>query len=106
MKNNPLQIIKNEQSLIEMTFSELIEEGFVTNSKAMEEIEDAMAQIKIQISRCAKITQAILKFGRQGEPAFQDIEMNAFIRDAVGMVAKKASVDSWSCSAYHVVRQG
>ena len=90
--NNPLQIIKNEQSLIEMNFSELMEEGFSANSEAVEEIEDAMAQIKIQISRCAKITQAILKFGRQGEPVFQDIALNEFIRDVVGMVEKKAIV--------------
>jgi two-component system NtrC family sensor kinase len=94
--NNPLQIIKNEQSLIEMTLSELKDDGRLADSEAVREIEDSMSQIQIQISRCAKITQAILKFGRQGEPSFQDIALNDFIREITGMVEKKASVSGIS----------
>jgi two-component system NtrC family sensor kinase len=90
--NNPLQIIKNERSLIEMTWLELKEKGFLTDSEAVREIEDSMSQINIQISRCAKITQAILKFGRQGEPSLQDIALKEFILDVTAMVEKKASV--------------
>ena len=90
--NNPLQIIKNEQSLIDMTFDELKERGELKDSESVAEIQDAMSQIQIQIGRCAKITQAILKFGRQGEPVMQDIALNAFIQEVAGMVEKKASV--------------
>jgi two-component system NtrC family sensor kinase len=90
--NNPLQIIKNERSLIEMTLAELKDDGLLKDSAAVGEIEDSMSQINIQISRCAKITQAILKFGRQGEPSFQNIELKAFIIDVTAMVEKKASV--------------
>jgi len=57
------------------------------------EIEDSMSQVEMQLSRCAKITQAILKFGRQGEPAVQDIEINRFIGEVADMIEKKAAVN-------------
>jgi len=66
--NNPLQIIKNEQSLMEMTLTDMKEAGQITASASLAEFEDSMDQIKLQISRCARITQSILKFGRQDEP--------------------------------------
>jgi len=91
--NNPLQIIKNEQSLMEMTLGELKADGVLTDSEAVREIEDSMSQVEMQLSRCAKITQAILKFGRQGEPAVQDIELNRFIGEVADMIEKKAAVN-------------
>lgn len=94
--NNPLQIIRNEQSLIEMTLTELKDDGLLADSAAVKDIEDSVSQIQLQISRCAKITQAILKFGRQGEPSFQDIVLNDFIQDVAGMIEKKASVSGIS----------
>ncbi len=90
--NNPLQIIKNEQSLIEMNLSELKEAGQLQPSESLTELEDSMDQIKLQISRCAAITQAILKFSRQEEPKSQDIDLRSFISEITGMVAQKAVV--------------
>ena len=51
-----------------------------------------MDQIGLQIDRCSRITQAILKFGRQSEPAPKDIDLSAFIPEVTAMVEKKASV--------------
>jgi two-component system NtrC family sensor kinase len=51
-----------------------------------------MDQIKLQISRCAEITQAILKFGRQKEPATQAIDLSEFVPEVIRMIAKKAGV--------------
>jgi two-component system NtrC family sensor kinase len=62
-------------------------------SETLEEIDDAMAQIKLQVERCAGITQAILKFGRQNEPKLQNVDLRSFIPQITGMVAKKASVN-------------
>jgi two-component system NtrC family sensor kinase len=55
-------------------------------------MEDSMRQVEKQIGRCAGITQSILKFGRQGEPHPQDLDLRAFIPEVAEMVAKKASV--------------
>jgi len=90
--NNPLQIIKSEQSLIEMNLSELKEAGQLKKSDSLDELEDSMEQIKLQISRCSKITQQILKFGRQSEPEKKDVDIRSFIPEITDMVAKKASV--------------
>ena len=94
--NNPLQIIKSEQALIELLMSELKESGDLKESESLTEMEDSMEQIKLQITRCAKITQAILKFGRQTEPLPKDIDLKDFIPEVMGMVAKKAAVSGIS----------
>ncbi|QTA83032.1 Histidine kinase domain-containing protein, double CACHE domain-containing [Desulfonema limicola] len=91
--NNPLQIIRSEQALIEMNLSEFKESGTLTPSESLSEIDDSMSQIKLQIDRCASITQAILKFGRQSEPKLQDVDLRSFIPQIIDMVAKKASVN-------------
>ncbi len=90
--NNPLQIIKSEQSLIEMILADMKEKDQLKESASLTELEDSMDQIKLQISRCANITQAILKFGRQDEPKPQNIDLRAFIPEVTGMVAQKAVV--------------
>ncbi len=91
--NNPLQIIKSEQSLIEMLFKDLKDKGELKESEELKDIEDSTSQIRLQIDRCAKITQAILKFGRQSEPVYQDVDVRHFIPEIVDMIAKKASVN-------------
>ncbi len=90
--NNPLQIIRTEQSLIEMIFSEMKEKGEMQASESLNELQDSMDQIKLQIERCAGITQAILKFGRQSEPMFRHVDLRRFIPEIIRMIDKKASV--------------
>jgi len=91
--NNPLQIIKNEQTLIEMLIAEIKQKGELKVSESLTEIEDSIKQIHLQISRCGQITQAILKFGRKTEAKRQDIALNGFVSEVIDMVSKKASVN-------------
>ncbi|MCF8063029.1 MAG: two-component sensor histidine kinase [Deltaproteobacteria bacterium] len=90
--NNPLQIIKSEQALIDTILDELRERGDLPASPDLEELRDSMEQISLQIERCSKITQAILKFGRESEPVTKDIDLLSFIPEVASMVEKKASV--------------
>ena len=90
--NNPLQIIKSEYALIEMIFSDLKEKGELKESEDQSELEDSIDQIKVQVDRCADITQAILQFGRKGEPVAKDVDLRTFIPEVAGMVANKAGV--------------
>ncbi len=94
--NNPLQIIRSEQALIDMNFSEMKEKGELKLSDLLAETEDSMSQIRLQIERCAAITQAILKFGRQSEPRLQDVDLREFIPQITAMISKKASVNGIS----------
>jgi two-component system NtrC family sensor kinase len=90
--NNPLQIMKSEQALMETILTDLKEKGEVQQSEDLKEVEDSMDQIKLQIERCSKITHAILKFGRQSEAEPKDLDLRTFIPEVTAMVAKKASV--------------
>lgn len=96
--NNPLQIIKNEQTLIDMLLSELKEEGALKPSGTLEDIEDSLNQIQLQISRCSQITQSILKFSRQNEPIFTSIDIGKIISEVSGMIGKKADVSGIALS--------
>ncbi len=91
--NNPLQIIKSEQALIDTILEELQDRGDLPDSPDLEELRDSVHQITVQIERCSKITQAILKFGRQTEPSRQDIDLQTFVPEVASMVEKKASVN-------------
>jgi two-component system NtrC family sensor kinase len=91
--NNPLQIMKSEQALIDTILSDLKSTGDLKESEDLRELNDSMAQIKLQIDRCAKITQAILKFGRQSEPAIKDVDLLNFIPEVSAMISKKAAVN-------------
>jgi two-component system NtrC family sensor kinase len=91
--NNPLQIMTSEQALVDTIFTDMIQKGELKESQDLVDLKDSMAQIKLQIERCAKITQAILKFGRQSEPVSKDIDLVAFIPEVTSMIVKKASVN-------------
>ena len=90
--NNPLQIMKSEQGLMEVILSDLKEKGEIKESEDLGEIEDSIDQIRLQIDRCSKITHAILKFGRQSETVVMDIDLDVFIPEVISMVSNKASV--------------
>jgi len=91
--NNPLQIIKTEQSLIETILSDLKSEARLKGSQDLKDLEDSLGQIKVQVDRCAKITQAILKFGRKSDNLTKDVSLQGLIPEVVAMIEKKAAVE-------------
>ncbi len=90
--NNPLQIIQSEQSFMELNLSELIKAEQLKGSEFIDELKDSIKQIKLQVFRCSKITQQILKFGRQSEPEKKEIDIKIFIPEIIEIIAKKAFV--------------
>jgi two-component system, NtrC family, sensor kinase len=91
--NNPLQIIKSEQTLVETIMDDLKENGKLEGEEDFKELKDSIEQVKLQVDRCAKITSAILKFGRQSDPLLQDVDLTAYIPEVLDMVEKKAAVN-------------
>ncbi len=90
--NNPLQIIKNEHSLIRMILGDFKEQKLLSESESLTELEDSLAQIDLQVRRSAKITEAILNFGRQTEPVRESIDLNRLIPSIIAMVQNKSDV--------------
>ncbi|MBN1105972.1 MAG: ATP-binding protein [Deltaproteobacteria bacterium] len=90
--NNPLQIMKSDYALIKTIFSDLKKSGDLKESEDLRDLESTLDQLKLQVDRCARITQTILKFGRQSEPVVKDVDLAAFIPEVVAMIARKAAV--------------
>jgi two-component system NtrC family sensor kinase len=89
--NNPLQIMKSDRTLLEMIFSDLKKKGILPESD-VRDLEETLAQLRLQIERCAKITQTILEFGRKNEPMEKDVDVGSFITEMTSMISEKASV--------------
>ncbi len=90
--NNPLQVINTELSLIRVLEAEMIEAGHLQKGENYDQIADSLDQIKVQIERCAKITRAILKFGRQGDGQVETLDLDKLVPEIIAMVQKKAEV--------------
>ncbi|MBA3008900.1 MAG: ATP-binding protein [Proteobacteria bacterium] len=90
--NNPLQIIKSEHALVETLMEDVFETVDPGKNEDMIDIKDSLAQIKLQVNRCAEITQAILKFGRKNETKQQPLDPCRIIPEIVQMIEKKATV--------------
>jgi two-component system, NtrC family, sensor kinase len=92
--NNPLQIIKSEQALVQMNVVELVDKEGITSSDLLAEVADSLNQISLQIDRCAMITQSILKFGRRNEPVSQSLDLKRFIPEIIAIVDQRANLQN------------
>ena len=91
--NNPLQVIRNEQALMEILVDDMKKATGSDNEAPLADLADSLSQIRLQIGRCAVITQAFLNFGRQSEPVFQAVSLVGFVPDVIGMVKQRAAVN-------------
>lgn len=91
--NNPLQIIKNENTLIMDVLTEMASGKEIKENDNFNELKDSLKQIYIQIERCAEITQSILKFGRKSDLDVKDVHIGLVLRDVMNMVRKKADIN-------------
>ncbi len=90
--NNPLQVIRGEQALMEFIITEMREKPEGIDDGSLAELEDSIRQMTVQISRCSHITQAILSFGRNTEPDMEDIRLDDFFAEIIAMISNKAAV--------------
>ncbi|WP_050813951.1 sensor histidine kinase [Pseudodesulfovibrio mercurii] len=89
--NNPLQIMKTDLALLELTLKDVTDE--CSNREACAELKEIAEQFQIQIGRCAAITREILRFGRQDAPQVQDMDLAEFLPKVGDMVRNKAQVN-------------
>jgi two-component system NtrC family sensor kinase len=90
--NNPLQIIRSEQTLADMILGEMRERGDVQASEDLDQVFDSIRQIQVQVDRCGQITRGILNFARREEPLLQTCDFRSFIPQVIGLVERKATV--------------
>ena len=90
--NNPLQIIRSEQALIETILGDLRAAGTLGESSDVADLEDSIQQIKVQVDRCASVTHGILKFARRTESSAREVRLTEFVPEVAAMVSRKAAV--------------
>jgi two-component system NtrC family sensor kinase len=90
--NNPLQIIRSEQALAETIIRDLRASSELPESTDVADLEDSIQQIRVQVDRCASVTQGILKFARRTESSAREVRLVEFVPEVAAMVSRKAAV--------------
>ena len=92
--NNPLQVMESELTMINDIIPDI--EGLLKKHDPdnFRLLTDSVEQIGIQIERCGKITQGLLKFARKTDSSKQQIEMQKFLPEVVRMVEQRAYLEN------------
>lgn len=84
--NNPLAIILTERQI-------LLDCERLTPDLPPEfssQFHSSLSQIDIQAQRCKRITHSLLRFSRRTESSWEPLNLNAFIREVVELMAREA----------------
>jgi len=92
--NNPLQVMKSEQTMIEDIISDMEKAGEAGSAENMNLLKDSVNQIGLQIERCRNITQGLLRFARETETQMQPVRMQEFLPEMVNMVEQRARIEN------------
>ena len=83
--NNPLAIVLTERQLL---LDAAEHASLVGEFKS--QFDDSMNQIDIQVQRCKRITQNLLRFARRTESVIELLDLNAFLQEIVELVEREA----------------
>ena len=84
--NNPLAIILTERQLL----LDAMARRPVEQPEFNEQFADSMAQIDVQVQRCKRITQNLLRFARRTESVLETVDINQFIREVIDLMEREA----------------
>ncbi len=84
--NNPLAIILTEKQIL----VDMAGQGEPMDPEFEEQFSDSMSQIQVQIQRCKRITQNLLRFSRRTRSIIESVDLNAFIKEVVELMEREA----------------
>ncbi len=84
--NNPLAIILTERQLLLDTAGQTPHPNAAYN----EQFDDSMDQIDVQVQRCKRITQNLLRFARRTRSVIETVDINAFLGEVVELMEREA----------------
>lgn len=85
--NNPLSIILTERQIL-MDMAD--QSPAAMDSDFKPQFLDSMDQIRVQIHRCKRITQNLLRFARRTQSMIESVDINAFIKEVVELMEREA----------------
>lgn len=92
--NNPLQVIKGEETYIKDILDDLEKDGLGNNSENLRLLRESIDQIALQVDRGKQITEGLLGFARKAETRIEPIDLRSLIPDIVGMIERRAQVEN------------
>jgi two-component system NtrC family sensor kinase len=92
--NNPLQIIKSETAMMDECIKDIEKTDTTKINEELFTLKDCLDQIKLQVTRCGKITRGLLTFARKNETSFEEFSLEQVIPSIVHMVDEKARVEN------------
>ncbi len=84
--NNPLAIILTERQLL----LDAAKHVPIADPEFQEQLADSMNQIDIQVQRCKRITQNLLRFSRRTKSLIETVDLNAFLREVIELMEREA----------------
>ncbi|RJP18003.1 MAG: sensor histidine kinase [Candidatus Abyssobacteria bacterium SURF_5] len=92
--NNPLQVMKSEETLIKDILDELEADGKLDNTENIQTLRESIDQIGLQIDRCKQIIQGLLGFARKDQATIQPTDLRSLIPSVVGMIEHRAQMEN------------
>jgi two-component system NtrC family sensor kinase len=84
--NNPLAIVLTErQLLLDAAARHPIQTGAFES-----QFQDSMNQIDVQVQRCKRITQNLLRFSRRTASMLETVDINQFIKEVIELMEREA----------------
>jgi two-component system NtrC family sensor kinase len=84
--NNPLAIILTERQLL----LDSARQAPIADPDFKEQFDDSMNQIDIQVQRCKRITQNLLRFSRRTQSLIETVDLNEFLQEVVELMEREA----------------
>jgi two-component system NtrC family sensor kinase len=84
--NNPLAIILTEKQLLLDTYAC----QSPSSDELKESIHNAMNQIGIQVQRCKRLTQNLLRFARRTQSIIEPVDLNVFLNELIELMEREA----------------
>jgi len=92
--NNPLQVMKSEQTMLEDVVSDIEKSEKTGDPENLRLLKDSVKQIGVQIERCSQITKGLLRFARKTESSKQLVKIQEFLSEVVNMIEQRAYVEN------------
>jgi two-component system, NtrC family, sensor kinase len=84
--NNPLAIVLTERQLL----LDAASRHSIGSSEFEIQFQTSMNQIDVQVQRCKRITQNLLRFSRRTESILETVDINHFIREVIELMEREA----------------
>ncbi|GAB4346461.1 MAG: PAS domain-containing sensor histidine kinase [Candidatus Abyssubacteria bacterium] len=92
--NNPLQVIKGEETYMRDILDEMEKNGTILDPDNLKLLRESVEQIDIQVERGKQITAGLLGFARKTEARIETLDMRSLIPVVVSMVERLAQVEN------------